>query len=57
MPECLSLLPAVICSTAYATDLVLNNVAVKVLFSLNGGCTQAIIDEINGENKEILVQA
>ncbi len=47
---------AAICSTAYAADLVLNNVPVKVYFSPNGGCTQAIIDEVNNAKTEILVQ-
>ena len=54
---CPFLLLALICSTGYATDLVLNDVPVKVLFSPNGGCTQAIIDEINGAQREVLVQA
>ena len=53
---CLSLILAAV-STAYAADLILNNVPVKVFFSPNGGCTQAIIDEINGAKAEILVQA
>jgi len=33
------------------------NVSVKVYFSPNGGCTQAIIDEISNAKSEILVQA
>jgi phosphatidylserine/phosphatidylglycerophosphate/cardiolipin synthase-like enzyme len=45
------------CSTAYAADLVLNNVPVKVYFSPGGGCTQAIISEMNSAKSEILVQA
>lgn len=54
---CLSFLLAAICTASYAADLVLNNVPVKVYFSPGGGCTQAIIDEINNAKTEILVQA
>ena len=54
---CLSFIMAAICTSVYAADLVLNNVPVKVLFSPNGGCTQAIIDEINNAKTGILVQA
>jgi phosphatidylserine/phosphatidylglycerophosphate/cardiolipin synthase-like enzyme len=53
----LFLIVAAICSTAYAADLVLNDVPVEVYFSPNGGCTQAIIDEINNAKTEILIQA
>lgn len=53
----LPLLFIAICSTGLAADLVLNNVPVKVFFSPNGGCTEAIIDEINNATQEILVQA
>ena len=53
----LPLLFIAICSTGHAADLVLNNVPAKVFFSPNGGCTEAIIDEINNAKKEILVQA
>jgi|GEM_PF-174963 len=54
---CLSFILTAICSTAYATDLVLNNVLAKVYFSPKGGCTQAIVDEIDNAKTEILVQA
>lgn len=54
---CLCLLLALISTAAYATDLVLNDVPAKVYFSPNGGCAQAIIDEINNAKTEILVQA
>lgn len=52
-----SLLLTIICSTVYPADLVLNNVPAKVFFSPHGGCTEAIIDEINNAKTEILVQA
>jgi phosphatidylserine/phosphatidylglycerophosphate/cardiolipin synthase-like enzyme len=54
---CLSFVLAAICSTAYAADLVLNNVPVDVYFSPNGGCTKAIIHKLNNAKTEILVQA
>jgi phosphatidylserine/phosphatidylglycerophosphate/cardiolipin synthase-like enzyme len=57
LPLCLFLILALTSSTTYAADLVLNNAPVKVYFSPGGGCTQAIIDEINGAKTEILVQA
>ncbi len=44
-------------STSYATDLVLNDVPAKVYFSPNGGCTQAIVDEIDNAMTEVLLQA
>ncbi len=44
-------------ATSYSKDLVLNNTPVKVLFSPGGGCTQAIIEEIDNAKSEILVQA
>ena len=53
---CLSFILAAICSAPYAADLVLNNVPVQVYFSPNGGCTKAIIDELNSAKTEILVQ-
>jgi phosphatidylserine/phosphatidylglycerophosphate/cardiolipin synthase-like enzyme len=54
---CLFLILAAICSSAYAADLILNDTSAKVLFSPNGGCTKAIIDEINNAKTEILIQA
>jgi len=44
---CLFLILASICSTGYTTNVFLNNVPAKVFFSPNGGCSEAIIDEIN----------
>ena len=42
---------------SYAVDLTLNNTPTKVYFSPKGGCTQAIIKEIDNAHMEILVQA
>ena len=42
---------------SFAIDLTLNNVPAKVFFSPNGGCTKAIVEEINKANSEILIQA
>jgi phosphatidylserine/phosphatidylglycerophosphate/cardiolipin synthase-like enzyme len=44
-------------SPTYSTDLVLNNAHTKVLFSPNGGCTDAIVAEIDKAQSEILIQA
>lgn len=44
-------------STSYTADLMINNAPVKVLFNPGGRCTEAIIEEINSAEKEILVQA
>ena len=41
----------------YATDLTLNNTPTQVCFSPNGGCTVAIISQIDKTKSEILVQA
>ena len=42
---------------SHATDLVLNNTPTQVCFSPKGGCTHAIIKEIDNAKSEILVQA
>ncbi len=42
---------------SHATDLTLNNTPAQVYFSPNGGCTQAIIKEINNAKSEVFVQA
>jgi phosphatidylserine/phosphatidylglycerophosphate/cardiolipin synthase-like enzyme len=52
---CLSFVLSAIGSNAYAADLVLNNVPVKVYFEINDGCTKAIIAELNSAKTEILV--
>lgn len=44
-------------SSASGIDLTLDNTAIKVYFSPNGGCTQAIVDGIDSAKSEILVQA
>jgi phosphatidylserine/phosphatidylglycerophosphate/cardiolipin synthase-like enzyme len=51
---CLSLIASF---SAKAVDLTLNNTPVQVYFSPRGGCTEAIIDEINQAKSEVLVQA
>ena len=48
---------SVISPAVHSEELVLNNVPISVFFSPNGGCTAAIIDEINNAKSEILVQA
>jgi phosphatidylserine/phosphatidylglycerophosphate/cardiolipin synthase-like enzyme len=40
-----------------ATDLVLNNTPAQIYFSPKGGCTEAIVKEINNAKSEILIQA
>ena len=40
-----------------AKEIILTNVPVQVCFSPGGGCTDAIVGELNKANKEILVQA
>jgi phosphatidylserine/phosphatidylglycerophosphate/cardiolipin synthase-like enzyme len=40
-----------------AKEITLNNVPAQVYFSPRGGCTQAIVSELNEAKKEILVQA
>jgi phosphatidylserine/phosphatidylglycerophosphate/cardiolipin synthase-like enzyme len=44
-------------SVSFSNDLILNNTQTKVLFSPNGGCTEAIINEIDNAQSEILVHA
>jgi phosphatidylserine/phosphatidylglycerophosphate/cardiolipin synthase-like enzyme len=41
----------------HAKSLILNNVPTQVYFSPNGGCTEAIVEEISNAQSEILVQA
>ena len=40
-----------------ANEIILNNTPVQVCFSPRGGCTDAIVGELNKAKKEILVQA
>jgi phosphatidylserine/phosphatidylglycerophosphate/cardiolipin synthase-like enzyme len=42
---------------AGAADLVLDHAAVQVFFSPHGGCTDAVVAEIAGARRSILVQA
>jgi phosphatidylserine/phosphatidylglycerophosphate/cardiolipin synthase-like enzyme len=41
----------------YPKELTLNNAPIQVYFTPNGGCTEAIVNEIAGAKTEILVQA
>jgi phosphatidylserine/phosphatidylglycerophosphate/cardiolipin synthase-like enzyme len=44
-------------SLSYPLNLTLSNTPTQVYFSPHGGCTEAIIREIDRANTEILVQA
>jgi phosphatidylserine/phosphatidylglycerophosphate/cardiolipin synthase-like enzyme len=44
-------------SSPPAKDLILTNTPIQIYFSPNGGCTEAIVKELNGAKSEILVQA
>lgn len=44
-------------TTPHAADLTLNNTPTQVCFSPQGGCTEAIISQIDKAKTEILVQA
>jgi phosphatidylserine/phosphatidylglycerophosphate/cardiolipin synthase-like enzyme len=41
----------------HCADLVLNDTPVQVYFSPNGGCTEAVVKEIDNAKSDILVQA
>jgi phosphatidylserine/phosphatidylglycerophosphate/cardiolipin synthase-like enzyme len=43
--------------TIQATDLILNNTPIQVYFSPYGGCTKAIVDQIDSAKSEVLIQA
>jgi phosphatidylserine/phosphatidylglycerophosphate/cardiolipin synthase-like enzyme len=43
--------------TSYAADLTLNNTPTQVYFSPKGGCTEALINQIDKAKTEILIQA
>lgn len=45
------------CQLSLSHDLTLNNTPVQLYFSPNGGCTDAIVKEINNSKTEILFQA
>ena len=46
-----------ISTLSYAFDLILKNTPTQVFFSPKGGCSEAIINQINSAKSEILVQA
>ena len=41
----------------HASDLTLNNTITQVCFSPHGGCTEAIVNQIDNAKSEILIQA
>jgi phosphatidylserine/phosphatidylglycerophosphate/cardiolipin synthase-like enzyme len=43
--------------TSHATDLILNKTPTQVYFSPRGGCTEAIISQIDKAKSDIFVQA
>jgi phosphatidylserine/phosphatidylglycerophosphate/cardiolipin synthase-like enzyme len=45
------------CTSSHAAELTLKNTPVKVFFSPKGGCTEAIIEEIDQAKTDILIQA
>lgn len=54
-----SILLLILCScyASQAKNITFNNVPAQVYFSPQGGCTEAIVGEINKAKKEVLVQA
>jgi phosphatidylserine/phosphatidylglycerophosphate/cardiolipin synthase-like enzyme len=44
-------------STLHAEEITLDHTRVKIFYSPDGGCTNAIVKEINNARSEILVQA
>jgi phosphatidylserine/phosphatidylglycerophosphate/cardiolipin synthase-like enzyme len=53
----LSVVLAFVGSPVYSADLILNNAPTKVFFSPRGGCTEAIVSEIQAARSQILLQA
>jgi len=47
----------VVCSVLFYPKTIPTNAPIRAFFSPNGGCTQAIVDEIDSAKSEILVQA
>jgi len=56
-PIFIILILCIFCSFSFAYDITLNNTPAKVYFSPKGGCTQAIVKEIDNATMEVLVQA
>ncbi len=52
-----SLLILTPCWNCCGKELILNNTPVQVYFSPEGGCTKAIVNEIDSAKSEVLVQA
>jgi phosphatidylserine/phosphatidylglycerophosphate/cardiolipin synthase-like enzyme len=55
-PILLLILVGLVCDSA-AKEIILNNVPAQVYFSPHGGCTDAIVGELNKAKSEVLVQA
>ena len=53
----LTLVSFTICPLCHAADLTLSNTPAQACFSPRGGCTEAIIKEIDNAKSEIFVQA
>lgn len=53
---CISFVLVITCTSLQASELIINNAPVKVLFNPGGRCTEAIIEEINSAKTEILMQ-
>ncbi|RJR44323.1 MAG: phospholipase D family protein [Deltaproteobacteria bacterium] len=45
------------CSHPQSDEVIVDKVPVKIYFSPNGGCTEAIVSELNKAKGEVLVQA
>ncbi len=48
---------SIVSTQSNASNLNLNNTPVQVYFSPHGGCTEAVVKEINAAKSEILIQA
>jgi len=57
IPVLIFLIISVLCSSSFAYNLTLNNTPAQVYFSPKGGCTNAIVKEIDKATLEVLVQA
>lgn len=55
-PLLLLVLLGLVCGSQ-AKEIILNNVPTQIYFSPQGGCTDAIVGELNKAKKEVLVQA
>jgi len=56
-PLFILLILSVFCTPSHSFDLTLNNTPAHVYFSPDGGCTAAIVKQIDNATMEVLVQA